>query len=603
MRFWSRTVAASFCGACMVLGAAPAASAHATLEQTTPQQGSEVATAPASVSLRFSEAVGIGVRAIQVLDPRGRRVDQGEPHHPSGDGSSVAVDLDPGLPAASYTVVWHVASADSHPISGTFVFGVGVPAGAASAQARTDPVVGMLDAAFRAAAYVGAVLLVGGLFFLVVLWRGGLRRSRPRRIVRLGLVTSAAAAAGLFLLQGPYGASLGPASALDPQVMLDTLGSRYGKLMLLRLVVLGFAGYVLRGFDAHADADAAPRRLGGDLAVPGVLFLASFSLAEHAGQGSLVVLSATADATHLTAACVWIGGLAVLGVALLERPGANGRPGSVDRARERELSAVLPRWSRTAMIAVTALVITGTYQAWREIGTLPALTGTTYGRLVIAKVSCLVVLLVLGNEGRRWINRRFGGPLRVAVPEAAVVGAPPPAQPELAPKAPTPTSRLPAPGDGGEPVEPGLGRLRRTVVAEVAVGAVVIGLTTALVDTVPGRQSYAPPFSATVTGQGNNGEAITELLTVDRTKAGPTTVHVYTYTKAGVVLPFASASATLVERGKGLGPVRFTLTPLAPGHASAANVIVPSPGRWTLTTQVMTDATTDYAATATYTVR
>ena len=40
MRFWSRAVAASFCGACLVLGVAPAASAHATLEQTTPQQGS-----------------------------------------------------------------------------------------------------------------------------------------------------------------------------------------------------------------------------------------------------------------------------------------------------------------------------------------------------------------------------------------------------------------------------------------------------------------------------------------------------------------------------------------------------------------------------------
>jgi copper transport protein len=195
------------------------------------------------------------------------------------------------------------------------------------------------------------------------------------------------------------------------------------------------------------------------------------------------------------------------------------------------------------------------------------------------------------------------------VPQAAVVGAPPsarpaPPSPSGAHAPPTSAAQLPAPGDGGaEPVAPGIGRLRRSVLAEVAVAAVVIGLTSALVNTVPGRQSYAPPFSATVTAQGAEGDAITELLTVDQTKAGPTTVHVYTYTKAGAVLPFASASGTLVERSKGLGPVRFTLTVLAPGHASAANVIVPSPGRWTLTTQVMTDATTDYAATATYTVR
>src|SRR6185503_1268077 len=173
-------------------------------------------------------------------------------------------------------------------------------------------------------------------------------------------------------------------------------------------------------------------------------------------QGSLVVLSATADATHLTAASVWVGGLVVLGAALLERPGGNGRSGRPDRARERELSAVLPRWSRTAMIAVAALVITGTYQAWREIGTLAALTGTTYGQLVLAKVACLAVLLVLGNEGRRWINRRMGPQVRVMVPwapagAAAVVGVPASAQPATAtpPAAPTATAPLPASRDGG----------------------------------------------------------------------------------------------------------------------------------------------------------
>ena len=122
----------------IVLSAAPA-SAHAALESTTPAQGSQVSTAPSSVSLTFSEAVGINPQSVEVLDPSGHRVDKGDPHNPGGQPATVTVDLKAGLPKASYTVVWHVVSADSHPVSGTFSFGVGVAAGTAPARAGGSP--------------------------------------------------------------------------------------------------------------------------------------------------------------------------------------------------------------------------------------------------------------------------------------------------------------------------------------------------------------------------------------------------------------------------------------------------------------------------------
>ncbi|HMA47916.1 MAG TPA: copper resistance protein CopC, partial [Frankiaceae bacterium] len=67
----------------------------------------------------------------------------------------------------------------------------------------------------------------------------------------------------------------------------------------------------------------------------------------------------------VAAASVWIGGLAMLAVFLL-RPRAAGT-----------LAQVLPRWSRTAVSAVAALALSGAYQAWREVGTPPALPATT----------------------------------------------------------------------------------------------------------------------------------------------------------------------------------------------------------------------------------
>lgn len=102
----------------MVVTAAPA-SAHSGLESTTPQQGSQVSTAPSSVSLTFSEGVGLRDDSVQVLDSQSRRMDKGDAHHPAGQPSTVVVDLKAGMPKASYVVVWRVVTSDSHPIEGT----------------------------------------------------------------------------------------------------------------------------------------------------------------------------------------------------------------------------------------------------------------------------------------------------------------------------------------------------------------------------------------------------------------------------------------------------------------------------------------------------
>ncbi len=584
--------------ALLVTGAAPAA-AHATLESTSPGQGSEIDTAPASVSLHFSETVGYGPRAVEVLDAAGKRVDQGSPRHPGGDGSTVEVPLRGGLPSGSYTVIWHVVSADSHPIAGTFSFGVRVPAGAAAAVAGDEPGTSALDAVLRAAGYLGAVLLVGGVFFVQVLWPSGLSTHRGRRLITTGWLASVIAAAGLFLVQGPYGAGLGPASVLDPALLGDTISSRYGKLMLLRLVVLGFAVTMLKRRDpADAEQHGPTGWPGLDLAGLGVVFLLTFSFSEHAGQGSWVPVSVTADAIHLGAACVWVGGLAMLALAFLPPPrrGTGPADGGRPAAPDRELAQVLPLWSRIAMVAVAALVVTGTYQAWRGIGSLAALTGTTYGLLVLGKVACLAVLLVLADQGRRWVQRRAWRSGPAARVPASVGG-------RVAQRADAGVAPVGLPEGRAAASGPGVGRLRASVGAELAVAAVVLGLTTALVNTAPGVQAYTPPFSATVTALGTNGDSITALVDVDSTKVGATTVHLYAYTRAGAPQPFVAADGRMTQPGPESAPVRFGFADTGPGHGTAADVIVPQPGAWTLTIQIHTDATTDYAAAVRYEVR
>jgi copper transport protein len=123
------------------------------------------------------------------------------------------------------------------------------------------------------------------------------------------------------------------------------------------------------------------------------------------------------------------------------------------------------------------------------------------------------------------------------------------------------------------------------VAAEVGVGVLVLVLvlTAVLVNSVPGREAYAPSYSATLAATDAQGRGATVLVDVDRTRSGLTTMHLYTYTTVGAVLPFTAAQGRLVERSKRLGPVSFGFDDSGPGHGTALNVVVPTPGEWTLT--------------------
>ena len=249
------------------------------------------------------------------------------------------------------------------------------------------------------------------------------------------------------------------------------------------------------------------------------------------------------------------------------------------------------------MIAVALLVVTGTFQAWRGIGTLGALTGTTYGVLVLGKIAGLALLLVLGDQGRRWVAQLASASVPVGAPVAVGAGS----------QASTASGHItgdqkPA-GTIGASTSGQLRRLRVSVAAELAVAAVVLAFTDGTGQhrpRDPGLRSallrdHGPPAMRTAPRPRSSS-----TWTAPASVPPPFTCT--RYTPAGAVLPFASADARLTRADNQLGPVRFTFAPTGPGHATATDVVVPGPGTWTLTVQVHTDATTDYAATTSFEV-
>ena len=129
--------------------------------------------------------------------------------------------------------------------------------------------------------------------------------------------------------------------------------------------------------------------------------LFTVTLASHGATGRWTGLALPDDALHLSAVSLWFGGLLMLTAAVL--PTA-----SVDTLIE-----TLPRYSNLAFCAVVAIFVTGTFQAIRQVGTIHALTSTTYGHLLLIKISAFTVLIIVAAFSREIVDRTYE-PIREA---------------------------------------------------------------------------------------------------------------------------------------------------------------------------------------------
>jgi putative copper export protein len=123
--------------------------------------------------------------------------------------------------------------------------------------------------------------------------------------------------------------------------------------------------------------------------------LATHGMLSHAyGRG---VLAGAADAVHLGAVSLWLGGLFMLAAVVLPR-----------RRRE-ELAEVVPRWSRLAFASMAAAVGAGAVLLVLISPRWTALPTTGYGRFLLLKLVGVAVLLVVAHRAREFARRRLPG--------------------------------------------------------------------------------------------------------------------------------------------------------------------------------------------------
>ncbi|HET9380521.1 MAG TPA: copper resistance protein CopC, partial [Streptomyces sp.] len=407
----------------LLAGSAPA-SAHAALTGSDPRQGAVVDRAPARITLTFSEEVAISEDALRVLDPRGERVDRGTPALVRG--TTYAVKLHAGLPDGTYTVTYQVVSADSHPVTGAYTFSVGAPSRTSvplAAQGGGGGIVGFLYGLGRWLSYAGFVVLAGGAAFVLACWQRGSGVRAVQRFVVSGWVALTAATLGLLLMRGSYTGSGEVGDVFDLNLLGQVLQTKSGAALVSRLLLLAaaalFVAVLFGAYDKREDEEKQDLTLG--LALGGAVvaagLAASWAMAEHASTGLQPGIAMPVDVLHLLAAAAWLGGLSTLLVALHRAP-----------ADTPVTAEAVGRFSPLALGSVVVLVVTGTYQSWRQLGSWSAFTDTRYGQLLLVKLGLVALLVGLAWLSRRWTARltAAGGPER----PGQHVGQPSPCEPE-----------------------------------------------------------------------------------------------------------------------------------------------------------------------------
>ncbi|MEV4726606.1 copper resistance CopC/CopD family protein [Micromonospora humida] len=527
----------------LLLAPAGPASAHAVLSSSSPVASSVVPSAPSEVVLTFSESVRKVPDKVRVIAPDGSRADRGEPRF---EGSVVTIGVDPAGPQGTYLVSYRVISADSHPVSGAFTYSVGAPSTPptdSGSDSRADPVVGVGVKVTKYLGYAGLLLVVGPALVLAALWPLRLSRQGPARLLWSGVGLLAVATVAEVWLQVPYTAG-GGLFDVTGEGLSEVLGSGYGTAHLIRLGLLVAAVFLLRPL----TRGPVGRTDGIILTGLGAAGLFTWPLAGHPAASPAPAVSVLVDAVHLGSMAVWLGGLVMLAGFLLRR------------ADERELGAILPIWSRWAALAVAALLLAGVVQGLIEVASVEALTGTTYGRLLLAKIGLFALVVAVAAYSRQLVRRRTAAARPVPV--------------------------------------------RRAVWVELAITAVILGVTATLVQTPPARTAVdggsgadAGYYSTTLTSP-----IYSLQVELDPAERGNNSMHLYAYTPDNRPQPVVEWKATAALPSAGVEAIDIPLLKLTDNHATG-EFSFPSAGEWQLRFTVRTSDIDQATVTATVPIK
>ncbi|MGH7718569.1 MAG: copper resistance CopC/CopD family protein [Gemmatimonadaceae bacterium] len=430
--------------------------AHGVLKSSEPAKGEHLSAAPRELRLTFNEPVEVAVAGLQLVAPDSSLVMLSPLRHGGDSAQVIVADVVSPLVAGTYTVRWRVTGRDGHPVRGSFSFTIAPGASGLAASGAASPTATTADAhsaghgpggttaapadsagphhspvslpqgegfgaesplfaVVRALTYLGILGVLGAVIFrLFVL-------SRVARVARVGgnaggaeqLVASASSPVAAFAMTMAAGLLVAAALRLYAQSYAmhgpgDALNAALVSSMVIK-TVWGW-GWLLQVAATLVVLGAVWRArrtspTGWTVAALAALVLAvTPALSGHAvSTPGLAWLAVPNDTLHVIGAGGWLGTLltlVVVGLPVAMRLDAG--------LRGRAVADLVNAFSPLALTFAGMVVVTGAVSAWLHLGSLSALWGSEYGRVLTLKLIALVPVLALGAYNWRRVRPTLG---------------------------------------------------------------------------------------------------------------------------------------------------------------------------------------------------
>ena len=310
--------------------------------------------------------------------------------------------------------------------------------------------------------FAASIAVTGAVFFLGLVAEPAFRQAKAagsivsdtrRRLAAIswiGLAAAILSGTAWLVLQAAQMADVPLGAALSEGAAWTVLSETdFGQAWTLRLIIalllaaslpwLAVANPVLSRQRAAVSGLLAA-------ALVGTLAWGGHAVAGTGVQGGVHLV---ADVLHLIAAGAWLG--ALIPLALLLRAAA----ADLQQANLAVARAAVLRFSALGVVSVGTLVASGLINTWVLAGSVPALIGTDYGRLLLAKIALFLIMLLFAAANRLWLSPR----LEVSPDIGRARGL--------------------------------LGQLGRNTIAEVAVAILVIAIVSVLGTMAPGLEALA----------------------------------------------------------------------------------------------------------------
>lgn len=489
------------------------ACAHAALTAASPADGAVLTAAPSELSLSFSEPVSPLV--LKLIGPDGIARPLGRV---TLKDKTLAIEPPAGLSRGTHVLSWRVVSEDGHPVGGSVLFSIGAPSAApAAAAALGDPAVRLMLWLGRLGLYLGLALGIGGIGFAA--WVAPLPAAARRPVgglIWLGLAALplALTAQGLDALDAPL------SDALQPAVWQAAAASSFGRTALIAALALvaGLAALRLRGDGGRALAAIALLGVGSALAASG-----------HAGAAAPQWLMRPAVFLHALGLAGWTGALLPLAFALRQPNGP----------------AILARFSRRIPFFLAAILVSGIVLAVVQVERPEALLATGYGKILLAKLGLVAILLGLAAVNRYRLTGR---------------------------------------ASAGQAL--GIRQLRRVIAVEIVVVLAVLGTAALWRFTPPPPRALAIAAAQPATLHIHAEKAMADI-SVTPGRAGPVAIAISLLNGEFGPLPAKELRLSFANPAAGIEPIERQAARQADGSWRVAEPAIPAAGRWTVELEIL----------------